>query len=243
MFHAVTQGVLGSLLPLLAEGSSRDGAWTQDKKEPYEVLQSFQDDLKKNVRTAGKDKDVRTKMNKFSQETFNRDIASTTPKTPKGAWEYVHGFVDNVARADVFFKGDEDKAERTLWLAACKTAFARELANSKEGGLAQDDLPRADDVYNDLVKEVASIQKRFAKGATEYDKASYDAAKQAFTYLLGRARAPQGDPQALYTKWLIEIDKNYPTSTEDQKRDLGPINALLKTAAKSAVDRARAAPK
>lgn len=215
----------------------------QDPKEPRDVLLSFQDELKKAITTGGKNKDIRTKLTKIAQQSFSKDIASASPKVPKGAWEYVHEFVDNVAKADPVFKAEEDKAERALWFTACKAAYARELSNCKETDLAAADSPKADDVYYELTKEVTSIQKRFAKDAADFDKASYDAAKQAYTLLIGRARAPQGDPKPLYTKWLIDIDKNYPMTTEEQKKQLGPINALLKAAAKSAYDRALSAPK
>lgn len=215
----------------------------QDSQDPADLLQKLSADLRSAINTAAKDLDVRQRLTKLAKATFDKDVASAVPKTPKGAWEFHSEFLEHVALADTHFRGERDKAERILWIAACKGAYARQLTASKELAAGAAELPPVDQVYYDLTQAVARVAKKFARGADEYDKAGYDAAKQAFGLLVPKARAPQGDPKSLYAKWLIEIDRVYSLTTDDQKKQNSTPNAMLKAAAKVALDRALAAPK
>jgi hypothetical protein len=215
----------------------------QDPKDPTEVLRSLEEDLRKAVKTGGKDKDVRDKLTKLAKTTFDRAIGTSSPKGAKSIWEYHSEFLEHIALADTHFRAEPDKAERTIWIASCKTVFSRQATTSKESGLADAVCPTVEDVYYDLKQAVSKVEKKFGRDAGEYDKAGYDAAKQAFASVIARARAPGGDPKSLYTKWLVEIDQVYPLTSDEQKKLNTQKNQLLKTAAKTALDRALAAPK
>jgi hypothetical protein len=216
---------------------------TQSPKDPTDVLRTLEEDLRKAIKTAAKDKDVRDKLGKVAKATFDRDITGAAPKVPKSAWEYQAEFLEHLAVAETYFKNDADKIERSYWTAACKTALTRQLLGCREAGLSEKDLPATDEVYYELKQAVARVEKRFTSTATEYEKAGYDSGKQVFTSLIARARAPKEDPKDLYAKWLVEIDRIYPTATDDQKRVNTPKAQLLKTSAKAALDRSLAASK
>jgi hypothetical protein len=203
----------------------------------------LEEDLRKAIKTGGKDKDVRDKLTKLAKATFDRAIGSSTPKSAKSVWEYQAEFLEHIALADAQFRAEADKAERTIWIASCKAVFSRQTATSKESGLADAAWPTVEDVYYELKQAVSRVEKRFGRDAGEYDKAGYDAAKQAFAYVIAKARAPGGDPKSLYAKWLVEIDQVYPLTSDEQKKLNTQKNQLLKTAAKNALDRALAAPK
>ena len=209
----------------------------QDAKDPAEVLRAFEEELRKAVVTAAKDKDLRQKLGKLAKTTFDKEITSSVPKAPKGAWEYHADLLDRLAIADVHFRHDDDKAERTLWFAACKASFTRELAACKENAPGAE-APTTEQVYYDLKQTVGKVAKRFTAGSTDYDKVGYDAARDAFKALNAKAKAPAGDPKAAYTKQLMEIDKVYPLNTDDQKKSNTQPSQILKTAAKASLDRA-----
>jgi hypothetical protein len=235
--HMTTFGMLVSL-------TLWDCPAPQDQKDPGELLQTLSQELRRAIKTAGKDLDVRLRLTKLAKATFDKDLASApASKTPKSAWEYHAEFLERLAVADTHFRGDPDKAERAIWIVACKAAYTRELASCKETSLAGAEAPATDQVYYDLNQAVAKVAKRFAQGADDYDKAGYDGARQAFVALVGKSKAPQADPKLLYTKWLSDTDRLYPLSTDDQKKQNTTPNQILKTASKTALDRMLAAPK
>jgi hypothetical protein len=215
----------------------------QDSKDPADVLRSFEEELRKAVISAAKDKDLRQKLGKIAKATFDKDIAQAVSKSAKSAWEYHGDFLDRIALADVHFKHDDDKAERTLWFAACKAVFTKQLAGCKEAVPGATDLPSTEQVYYDLKQAIGRVAKRFVAGATDYDRAGYEAAREAFTALNAKARAPATDPKASYTKQLIEIDRLYPLGTDEQKKANAQPSQILKAAAKSSLDRSAVAPK
>jgi len=103
-------------------------------------------------------------------------------------------------------------------------------------------IPTAEEVYDDARRAVGNVEGAFAGEAQEYDKAGYEAAKQAFMVMVNRARRPRGDPQDLYLKQLVEIDRYYPLRTEEQRKANSYRNQLLKTCAKAVLDRYPKAP-
>lgn len=212
----------------------------QDAKDPADVLRSFEEELRKAVVTAAKNKDLRQKLGKLAKATFDKDITTAVPKAPRGAWEYHADLLDRLAVADVHFRHDDDKAERTLWFAACKAAFTRQLAACKENAPGAEP-PATEQVYYDLKQTVAKVAKRFTAAATDYDRVGYEAAREAFTALNAKSKSGAGDPKADYTKNLTEIDKLYSMTTDDQKKANTLPSQVLKTAAKSSLDRASAA--
>ena len=229
--------------PLIAVLALGGLSASQDQKDPSELLQKLSEELRKAIKTAGKDLDVRQRLTKLAKSTFDKDLASApAPASPKGAWDYQSDFLDHLATADTHFRADTDKLERALWIAACKAAYTKQLSSAKEAA-AGADVPAPDQVYYDLTQAVASVFKRFARGSTEYDQAGYAGAKQAFGMLLPKSKTAQGDPKVLYTKWLSDIDRVYPLTTDDQKKQNTLPNQLLKAASKSALDRMLAAPK
>ncbi len=231
---------IGLLAALVVCGSPS----APDAKDPGELLQTLSEELRKAIKTAGKDLDVRQKLTKLAKSTFDKDLASApASKTPKSAWDYHADLLDRLAMADTHFRDERDKAERTIWIAACKAAYARELTSCKEVAPGGAEAPATDQVYYDLTQAVAKVSKRFARGGEEYDVVGYAAAKQAFGALVGKSKAAQGDPKLLYTKWLLDIDRIYSLSTDDQKKQNTVPNQLLKAAAKTALDRMLAAPK
>lgn len=231
----VTSFVATMLLPLFPIAP-------QESKDPTEVLRTLEEDLRKAITNSGKNKDTRKKLTALAKSSFDADIRASAPKVPKGVWEYHDDFLDRLAVADVHFRHEDDKPERAIWFAGCRSAFSRQIAGSKEAAPGAE-TPTTDQLYLDLRDAVAKVGKRFAPGAVDYDKAGYEAAREAFSSLVQKARAPGGDPKLAYAKALSDIDRVYPMNTEDQKKANTLRHQMLKTAAKAALDRALVAPK
>lgn len=204
-----------------------------EEKTPQEVLGQLEHDLREAIKTGLKNKDVRSKLSKAAQERFARDLGSSAaPKIPKSVWEYASDHLDNLATAETFFKEADDKAERTLWLAACRSTFERLKTASKETSLPGKDLPTTEKAYEDLVDAVGRVERRFTKQAADLRKEALGVSRQAFSLGIASARAPTGSQEAWYTKQLIEIDRVYPLNTDEQKTANQERNQLLKTAPK-----------
>ncbi len=211
------------------------------EKTISDVLFDFSKDLREAINATGvKDKDTRSRLSKAAQEKFNRNISSAgDTKNQKPTWDYLDEYLDDISMADKHFREAADKVERGMWLTACKQAFQRRRAASKE----PDPVPTTDKVYRDLNDALGKIEKRFTPAAAEFRAASYTVAKEAFTALIGSAKSPAGDQEAWYTRELQDVDRLYPTRTDDDRKKFAVRNQLLKSCAKVAFDRARVAPK
>lgn len=217
-------------------------AAVQESKDPAEVLRTLEEDLRKAITNSGKNKDTRKKLTALAKSSFDGDIRASAPKVPKGVWEYHDDFLGRLAVADVHFRHEDDRAERTIWFAGCRSAFSRQIAGSKEAA-AGVEAPSTDQLYLDFRDAVAKVGKRFAPGAVDYDKAGYEAAREAFNALIQKARAPGGDPKLAYAKALSDIDRVYPINTDDLKKANTQRHQMLTAAAKAVLDRALTAPK
>src|SRR5262245_59381147 len=125
-------------LSLLALGAVR-------QRDPGDVLRTFEEDLRKATRAAG---DQREKLRIAAKTTFDKDLAASTLKIPKAAWDHFSDYLTSVGKAERSFGGKTESAERVQWLAGCKMALQRQLTQCKETKLAVVDQPTTTELFN-----------------------------------------------------------------------------------------------
>lgn len=209
-------------------------------KDPVHLLKTLHEDLRKAARSSP---DVRDKLRKAAKDVFDKELAASAPKTPRPAWDLFADHLDRLADADRF-PAKTDKAERDLWIASCKAALTRLLAQSKEAKAADAEMPTTTQMFNEAVNAAGDIKDRFgADGLDDLRSAAIDALNATYRGLLRRARAPSGDPKTQYAAQLVKIDQKFPIDGDAEKKANNRTNSLLKDAAKSALDRALAGTK
>lgn len=234
---------MGTLILILALPELSLGL---QEKTSADILYEFSKDLREAMTAAGlKDKDTRNRLTKTAQEKFIRTIGiSVDGAKPKGTWDYFSDYLEDLAVADKHFRDPVDKSERVMWISACKLTFMRRNSQSREKAGDNPSKPRTtEEAYQDLCEAIGSVEKRFTPAAIDFRTAAYGVAKETFAGMIRMALAPVGDPENWYIKEIQDIDRLYPTRTEDDKKRYLARNGILKVAAKLAYDRARVAPK
>ncbi len=206
------------------------------------ALSDFLGELGKAMKQYPKDAELRGKLTGVAKTKFDTALKDAT-QMEKPGWDFLSDMLNDLSTADKKFGTEGSKAERTLWVAACKNAFTRRLTFAKEKELTGDEAARTDKVFSDLFDGVGKAKKRFGDTSIDLRSAGYQAAKDIFTVLLKNARASEREPSTVYAEQLTRIDKSFPIVTETEKKGNSEPNGVLKTAAKSALDRAIAANK
>ena len=163
---------------------------------------------------------------------------------PRPVWSLFDDHLDNLADADRF-PVKTDKAERDLWIAACRAALNRQLAHSKESKGTDAEMPTTAQVFNEAIDAAGDVKSRFGgEGLEDLRVAAIDGLNQAFRSLIRRARPPSsGDPKSQYASHLAKIDQRFPVAGDADKKANLRANSLLKDVAKAALDRALAVTK
>jgi hypothetical protein len=212
--------------------------FAQDAKEPDDVLNKLTSDLQGALKKAPTDADVRGKMVAAAKAIFDKEIATSAVKMAKPIWDWQSRYLESLVVADKKFGGAEQKNERSTYVAGCKAAFNRQILVYKEESIEEDKAPTADDVYTSLATAISKAKGTFTDDASDDLRlAAYGGANEIFAKMIAKARPTGRDPQKWYEEQLVKIDRDYPMTTEKQKKWNASANAALKTAAKSAFDR------
>lgn len=227
--------------PLLSVLLALSSAQAAAPKDPGSLLKTLYDDLRKASRSAGESRD---RLRKSAKDIFDRELATSVPKTPRAAWTLFEDHLDNLADADRF-PVKTDKAERDLWIAACRGALNRQLAHSKESKGTDGEMPTTAQAFNEAMDGAGDVKTRFgAEGLEDLRIAAIDGLNQAFRSLIRRARPPSSaDPKSQYASQLARIGQRFPVAGDAEKKANLRANSLLKDAAKAALDRALAGTK
>jgi len=202
-------------------------------KDPEELLTTYLSDLEKAVKNAGaKNAPDRAKLEQAAKLAFDRDLASSAPNVPKPIWDYLNKHLDNLRLGDKKFPEEPWKAERTLWINACKAVFSKEIRNAKE----PESPPSADQLFESTFDAVREVDKMFPL-AQDLRTDGAASAKMIFTLLLPKSTRTTKDAKLLYTERIARIDKSFPTSNDKDKTVNSDSCQLLKAAAKSLFDR------
>lgn len=202
-------------------------------KDPAALLRTLYDDLRKASQAAA---DARDKARKSARDAFDREIGAATLRAPKSAWDLVRDHFDRLSEGDRFSLKN-DRAERDLWVSACRTALLRQLALSKEVKGTDAEMATTSQLFNDAFSTVGELRTKFtAEGTDDLRGAALEGVGMTFRLLIRRARVPAIDAKAAYASQLSKIDQKFPVDGDGGKVN-GRINAVLKEAAKSALDR------
>jgi len=209
--------------------ASIPGALSLQAKDPEDVLTTYLSDLEKAVKnTTAKNLQDRAKLEQAAKLAFDRDLAGTSPSVPKPAWDYLHKHLDNLRLGDKKFPEDGSKAERALWIVACKAVFTRELARCKEPEAA----PSTEQLFESLFDAVREVDKMFPL-AQDLRSDGIGSARVIYNQTLGKATPTSKDAKLLYTERLSRIDKTFPVTSDKEKSSNTESCAVLKTAAKT----------
>ena len=193
---------------LLALACAITAARAQEPKDVEDVLQSFNGELQKGIRTAPKDPSTRTRLIAASKAIFDQEMKSATLKAPRSKWDSHQQYIENLIAAEKRYGDADTKAERVAWLTASKVILQYRLTHANE---PPGDKLTTDDVFNELYTAVDKVRKDFpSAGSADVRTLGYSTAKQIFSDRLATARASARDPQSSYTQHLIKIDKDYP---------------------------------
>jgi hypothetical protein len=205
-------------------------AWTmsclaaQDPKDPQEVLVAFDADLVKAIREAPKDMGLRTKLAQAAKKVFDMDLAKSVDKTPRTRWGCHTDFMARLVTAEKHYADANDKAERALWITACKSTFAFELAKAQDPNT---EALTTEEAFNELYDAIVRVKKDFpGESAADIRTSAYQAARTIFNDRLRNARRPGKEPQSAYAEEMIKIDKTFPLpETEKPKEPVTPTPA------------------
>ncbi len=222
--------------PFLSVLFALSSAQAAGPKDPGSLLKTLYDDLRKSSRSVG---ETRERLRKAAKDVFDRELATSVPRTPRPVWSLFEDHLDNLADADRF-PVKTDKAERDLWVASCRAALGRQLAHSKESKGTDAEMPTPVQAFNDAMDAAGDVKTLFGQeGLEELRSTAIDGLNQAFRSLIRRARPPSsGDPKSQYASQLAKIDQKFPVAGDTEKKANLRANSLLKDVAKAALDRA-----
>jgi hypothetical protein len=192
---------------LLALAYTLTAALAQEPKDPETILQSFDSELQKGIKTAPKDPSTRTKLIATSKVVFDQDMKSATLKAPRSKWDCHQQYIENLIAAEKRYGDADTKVERVAWLAASKVVLQFRLTHANEPA----DKPTTDEAFTELFTAIDKVRKDFpSPNSADVRTLGYSAAKQVFSDRLATARASGRDPQSAYAEHLIKVDKEYP---------------------------------
>jgi hypothetical protein len=198
-------------------------------KDPEDLLTAYLSDLEKAVKnTTAKNLQDRTKLEQAARLAFDRDLAGTSPTVPKPAWDYLNKHLDNLRLGDKKFPEEGYKAERMLWIGACKAVFAREIARSKE----PESAPSTEQLFESFFDAVREVDKMFPL-AQDLRSDGIGSARLIYNQVLGKTTPTSKDAKLLYTERLSRIDKTFPVTSDKEKSSNTESCAILKAAAKT----------
>jgi len=208
-------------------------------KDPEEVLTTYLGDLEKAIKnTTSKNPQDRSKLEQAAKLGFDRELTASTPAVPKPVWDYLSKHLDNLRLGDKKFPEEPYKAERALWISACKAVFTKEIGRAKEAEAA----PSTDQVFESLFDAVREIDKMFPL-AQDLRTDGLTSAKVIYNQLLGKALPTTKDAKLLYTERLARIDKTFSVTNDKEKTSNTESSNLLKAAAKAMFEKDLAAGK
>jgi hypothetical protein len=188
-------------------------AWTftpalaQEPKDPVEILQSYQAELLKAIKTTN-DATMRPRLITAAKTVFTQEMRTAISKNPKPKWESHQGYMANLIVGEKKFGGEDNKNERVAWISACKIVFQFQVLHANEPA---GDKVSTEDVFTELFSAIDKVRKDFPQAeSADLRTPAYLGAKQVFLERLATAHAPSRNPQTVYTENLIKIDKAYP---------------------------------
>jgi len=219
-------------------------AGIQETKDPDDAIEKLASDLQGALKKAPTDADARGKMTTAAKAVFDRDIANAAPKVSKAIWDWQTHFLEMLIVADKKFATAGQKTERAIYITACKSTFGRQILSYKESSLEDSKQPTVDDVFGEFFDAIGKAKGSYtSESSADLRSAAYNGAKDIFGKMIQKARGIAKDPQRWYDEQLVRIDKEFSITTEKGKKWNTEPNAALKTAAKTAFDRALKAEK
>jgi len=198
-------------------------------KDPEELLTTYLSDLEKAIKnTNAKNPQDRTKLEQAAKLAFDRELAGSSPSVPKPVWDYLNKHLDNLRLGDKKFPEETYKAERTLWIGACKAVFSREIGRAKE----PEAPPSTEQLFESLFDAVREVDKMFPLAA-DLRADGIGSARLIYSQILGKATPTTKDAKLLYTERLSRIDKTFPVSSDKEKSSNTESCTVLKAAAKT----------
>jgi hypothetical protein len=218
---------------LAAQGLAFFLALASQAKDPEDLLTTYLSDLEKAIKNAGaKNAPDRAKLEQAAKLAFDRDLNGSSPNVPKPIWDYLNKHLDNLRLGDKKFPEEPWKAERTLWINACKAVFTKEIRNAKE----PESPPSTEQLFESAFDAIREVDKMFPL-AQDLRSDGAASARTIFALLLPKSTPSTKDAKLLYTERIARIDKTFPTSNDKDKTVNSDSCQLLKTAAKSVFDR------
>ncbi len=210
----------------------------QGPRDPMDVLGTLEGELRKATRAPA---DQRDRLRRAARDTFEREVEQGVPKVTKAAWDHFGDYLSKLGMAERVFSSKDERQERDLWVACCKTALLRMVSQGKENKLAPADQPTTSELFNATVDAVTRVKSRFiGDEVNDLRVSAYDAINQVFRQLVRKARAPQGDPRNLYSGHIVTVDRRFVTVSDLERKANDVPNSLLKDVAKACLDRALA---
>jgi hypothetical protein len=220
-----------AMSPLLAL-ALLSGVFPTQAKDPEEVLTTYMGDLEKAIKnTTAKNLPDRAKLEQAARLAFDRELAASAPSVPKLVWDYQSKHLDNLRLGDKKFPEEPSKAERALWITACKAVFNREIARAKE----PDAPPSTEQLFETFFDAVREVEKMFPL-ALDLRSDGVASARTIFAAQLLKSVPTTKDAKIIYNERLVRIDKSFPI-TGDKTTANTEACTVLKNAAKSLFDR------
>lgn len=206
---------------------------SSQSKDPEDVLTTYLGDLEKAIKnTSTKNPQDRTKLEQAAKLAFDRDLTASTPAVPKLIWDYLSKHLDSLRQGDKKFPEETYKAERGLWINACKAVFTKEISRPKE----PENPPTTEQLFESLFDQVREVDKMFPL-ALDLRTDGISSARLIYGQLLPKATPTTKDAKVLYTERLARIDKTFPVISDKDKNSNTESCAVLKAAAKNLFDK------
>jgi hypothetical protein len=211
----------------------------QAPRDPLDILATLEDDLRKATRAPA---DQRDRLRRAARDAFEREVERGAPRIAKAAWDHFFDYLTKLGMAERVFSDKDERQERDLWVACCKTALLKLVSQCRESKAAPADQPSTSELFNATVDAVTRVKNRFiGDEVNDLRISAYDALNQVFRQLVRRARAPQGDPKNLYTGHIVTVDRRFLLASDMERKANDVPNRLLKDVARACLDRALAA--
>jgi len=202
-------------------------------KDPEDALSVFLSDLEKAVKnTNAKNLPDRAKLEAAARQSFDRELGASALAVPKPAWDYLAKHLDSLRLGDKKFPEDPFKAERSAWMAACKSVFTKEIRGAKEPETA----PSTDQLFDSTFDAVRDVDKMFPL-AQALRADGIASVRAIFSQLLPKTTSTTRDAKLLYTERIARIDKVFSVTSDKEKSANTESCTLLKALAKSVLDR------
>lgn len=198
-------------------------ALAQGERDPFDILSEYASGLRKALRPNVQ----REELRRAAEVAFNKDILRAKVAKPRPIWEHYNEYLTQLDEGRRSFTGPDQRPERSLWIAGCRTALLKMATQCK----IPETAPSTAELYEASLDAVMRARaKHTGDHSNDLRIAAYESVNLLFHAQLRRCRPPKGDPKAVYTKQVTELGLRLGKDNELPER-------MLRDMAKACLDR------